>query len=203
MMTLTTVSKKTSNNSALVFWRVGTKRKGILDVHIDFDHEEADLLAELVAIRYLALDKQVFAESRAGAGYKLVVSKGAIKKLALGKSTKAFAFKFAACLTGRLKGATIEVSQSMEFMDEPGEGNIELLDVDKQAYTQTHDEISTPAIGPVPVTQHAIDQYQARITSGDPKNRGPHLLAASSIQSYRFSPLTRKWLAIKPESMAA
>lgn len=59
MMTLTTVSKKTSNNSALVFWRVGTKRKGILDVHIDFDHEEADLLAELVAIRYLALDKQV------------------------------------------------------------------------------------------------------------------------------------------------
>ncbi len=35
MMTLTTVSKKTSNNSALVFWRVGTKRKGILDVHID------------------------------------------------------------------------------------------------------------------------------------------------------------------------
>lgn len=61
MMTLTTVSKKTSNNSALVFWRVGTKRKGILDVHIDFDHEEADLLAELVAIRYLALDKQVFA----------------------------------------------------------------------------------------------------------------------------------------------
>ncbi len=64
MMTLTTVSKKTSNNSALVFWRVGTKRKGILDVRIDFDNEEADLLAELVAIRYLALDKQVFAESQ-------------------------------------------------------------------------------------------------------------------------------------------
>ncbi|WP_458694201.1 hypothetical protein, partial [Shigella sp. FC1967] len=83
---------------------------------------------------------------------KLVVSKGAIKKLALGKSSKKFAFKFAACLTGRLKGATIEVSQSMEFMDEPGEGNVELLDVDKQAYTQTHDEISTPAIGPVLVT---------------------------------------------------
>ncbi|WP_446667976.1 hypothetical protein, partial [Klebsiella pneumoniae] len=108
MMTLTTVSKKTSNNSALVFWRVGTKRKGILDVRIDFDNEEADLLAELVAIRYLALDKQVFCrEPGAGAGYKLVVSKGAIKKLALGKSTKEFAFKFAACLTGRLKGATI------------------------------------------------------------------------------------------------
>ncbi|KGM26778.1 hypothetical protein [Photorhabdus sp. RM96S] len=170
MMTLTTVSKKTSNNSALVFWRVGTKRKGILDVRIDFDHEEADLLAELVAIRYLALDKQVFCrELGAGSGYKLVVSKGAIKKLALGKSSKKFAFKFAACLTGRLKGAAIEVSQSIEFMDEPKEGNVELLDVDKQAYTQTHDEISTPAIGPVLVTQHAIDQYQARITSGDPK----------------------------------
>lgn len=64
MMTLTTVSKKTSNNSALVFWRVGTKRKGILDVRIDFDNEEADLLAELVAIRYLALDKQVLQRAR-------------------------------------------------------------------------------------------------------------------------------------------
>lgn len=71
MMTLTTVSKKTSNNSALVFWRVGTKRKGILDVRIDFDHEEADLLAELLAIRYLALDKQVFAENQ---GLELVTS---------------------------------------------------------------------------------------------------------------------------------
>ena len=104
MMTLTTVSKKTSNNSALVFWRVGTKRKGILDVRINSDHEEADLLAEIVAIRYLALDKQVFCrEPGAGSGYKLVVSKGAIKKLALGKSSKKFAFKFATCLTGRFE----------------------------------------------------------------------------------------------------
>ena len=136
MMTLTTVAKKTSNNSALVFWRVGTKRKGILDVRTDFEHEESDLLAELIAIRYLALDKQVFChmEPGAGAGYKLVVSKGAIKKLALGKSSKAFAAKFASFLTGRMQGATIEVAQGMDYMDEPGESNIELLDADKQAF---------------------------------------------------------------------
>lgn len=193
MMTLTTVSQKTSNSSALVFWRVGTKRKGILDVHIDFEHEESDLLAELIAIRYLALDKQVFCrEPGAGAGYKLVVSKGAIKKLALGKSSKQFATKFAASLTGRLKGVSIEVSQSMEFMEEPAIDNIELLDADKQVYTQTYDEISTPAIGAVLVTQHAVEQYQARITSGDPKKPWASLVGRLQHPELQVQPFDEK-----------
>lgn len=201
MMTLNTVSKKTSNNSALVFWRVGTKRKGILDVRIDFDHEEADLLAELIAIRYLVLDKQVFCcKPGSGSGYKLVVSKGAIKKLALGKSTKAFAFKFAAYLTSRLKGVTIEVSQSMEFMDEPGEGNVELLDADRQTYAKTYDEISTPAMGPVLITQHAIDRYQARITSGSPKKPWASLVSRlrhPELQILPFDPKVARHKARK------
>ncbi len=110
----------------------------------------------------------------------------------MGKSSKKFAFKFASCLTGRLKGATIEVSQSMEFMDEPGEGNVELLDVDKQAYTQTHEEISTPAIGPVLVTQHAIDQYQARITSGDPKKPWASLVGRLQHPELQVQPFDEK-----------
>ncbi|HBB4140473.1 TPA: hypothetical protein KAV15_001705, partial [Escherichia coli] len=118
--------------------------------------------------------------------------KGAIKKLALGKSSKTFAFKFAACLTGRLKGVAIEVSQSMEFMDELKEGNIELLDVDKQTYTQTYDEISTPAIGPVLVTQHAIDQYQARITSGDPKKPWASLVGRLQHPELQVQPFDEK-----------
>lgn len=193
MMTLTTVSKKTSNKSALVFWRVGTKRKGILDVRIDFDHEEADLLAEIIAIRYLILDKQVFCrEPGDGSGYELVVSKGAIKKLALGKSSKKFAYKFAAYLTGRLKGVAINVSQSMKFMDDLVEGNVEVLDVEKQTYTQTYDEISTPAIGPVLVTQHAIDQYQARITSGNPKKPWASLVRRLQHPELEIQPFDEK-----------
>lgn len=81
----------------------------------------------------------------------------------------------------------IEVAQSMNYMDEPSEGNVEILDVDKQAFTQTYDEIDTPAIGPVLVTQHALNQYQARITSGDPKSLGHHLSAAFNTQSYSFN----------------
>ncbi|AKJ36928.1 hypothetical protein U876_24155 [Aeromonas hydrophila NJ-35] len=193
MMTLTTVAKKTSRNSALVFWRVGTKRKGILDVHTDFEHEESDLIAELIAIRYLALDKQVFCrEPGGGTGYKLVVSKGAIKKLALGKSSKAFATRFASFLTGRMQGAMIEVAQSMDYMDEPSEGNVEILDVDKQAFTQTYDEIDTPAIGPVLVTQHALNQYQARITSGDPKKPWASLVGRLQHPELQLQPFDDK-----------
>lgn len=193
MMTLTTVSKKVSDSSALVFWRVGTNREGILDVRLDFESDESDLLAELIAIRYLMLDKQVFCrEPGGGAGYKLVVSKGAIKKLALGKSTKKFAFKFAAYLTGRLRGVAIEISQSMEFMDEVNAENTELLNADKQSYTQTYDEISTPAMGRVLVTQHALDQYQARITSGDPKQPWQSLVGRLQHPELRIQPFDER-----------
>ena len=89
MMILTTVSEKVSETEARVFWRVGTKKKGILDVTLDFAHEESALLGELVAIQHLLFAKKVLdREPGSGQGYKLVVSKGAIRKLALGKSSR-------------------------------------------------------------------------------------------------------------------
>lgn len=193
MMTLTTVSKKTSDNSALVFWRAGTKRKGILDVKLDFSHDESALIAELIAIRHLMLDEKVFGrEPGSGIGYRLVVSKGAIRKLVLGKSDKRFATKFAAFLTGRMSGVTIEVSQDMEFMADPAIEPVTLLEADKEAFTQTFDEIQTPAIGAVLVTQHAIEQYQARISSGDPKKPWASLVGRLQHPELRLQPIDEK-----------
>lgn len=190
MMILTTVSSKTSDTSALVFWRTGTKRKGILDVRLDFAHEEADLVAELIAIRYLLFDKQVFDRSPGdGAGYLLRVSKGAIRKLARGVSSKTFAIKFAAFLTGRMKGIEIEVSQSREHMEEMGEGDVEVLDAERQKYTQVHDEIDTPAIGPVLVTRHALERFQARLSTGDPKKPWASLAGRLRNPDLRMEPL--------------
>ena len=171
MMTLTTVVQKKEEGSFYVFWRVGTKRKGVLNILLDKNLEDAGIVCELIATRYLALDKQVFCrEPGGGTGYKLVVSKGAIKKLALGKSDKKNLTKFAAHVKTRLRGAEISVSQKMDFMPNLDECDIEILDPEIQEYTKTYDEIVTPAIGSVLVTQHAIEQYQARISTGDPKN---------------------------------
>ncbi|MBS9424215.1 hypothetical protein [Photorhabdus caribbeanensis] len=196
MMTLTTVAKKTSNNSALVYWRVGTKRKGILDVRIDFEHDEADLLAELIAIRYLMFNKQVFSrEPISGSGYKLEVSKGAIRKLMQGKSSKKFATKFSTFLTkGRMKGIVIEVSQDMALMPALDECDVELLNAEQQIYTQAqaYYEIDTPAIGKVLVTAHAVNQYQARITSGDPKKPWASLISRLQHPELQIQPFDER-----------
>lgn len=198
MMSLTTISHKTSENTARVFWRTGTVCKGILDVHVDFEHEEIDLVAELAAIRYLIFERRVFNRApSAGNGYKLVVSKGAIRKLALGKSTKKFAEKFASFLSSRLQGAVIDVSQNMEFMASLEEAEIQTLHVERKVYANTYDEIDTPAIGKILITRHAVERYQERITSGDPKKPRGSLVRRLLHPGLHQIPLTDKILRHK------
>ncbi|MCB5163163.1 hypothetical protein [Marinomonas algarum] len=166
MMTLTTVCKPISSLSATVFWRVGSTRNGILNVTLKAPHEDSALVCELVAIQHLIFKKEVFFESIfSGKGCRLVVSKGAIRKLALGRSNKTYAEKYAAFLDSRLEGVKIEVSQKMEFMASEAECEVEHIRETKIDFNI----ISTPAIGDVRITKHAFEQYKTRITSGDPK----------------------------------
>ncbi|MFV8382847.1 hypothetical protein ACNO5E_01970 [Vibrio parahaemolyticus] len=170
MMTLTTITEKLNDQATRVFWRVGTKRNGILDVAIDFDNEDADLIAELSAIQYLLFEEKVMGrEPGSGTGYKLVVSKGAIKKLARGKSSKKHALKFAAFLQNRMAGVQIDVSQSREYMADLDETTPVELNAERKEYANTHDAIETPAMGTVFVTAHAVEQYKSRLSTGDPK----------------------------------
>lgn len=172
MMILHTLSEKISDTQTRVYWRVGTKRKGILDVTQASAHEDSALIGELIALQHLLFEKVVFTGSKgpgSGIGYKLVVSKGAIKKLATGRSDKKYAMKFAAFLTSRMKGVAIEVSQKREFMPTLEECEPELLVDANEKNSSTFDQIETPAMGTILVTQHAVDQYEARITSGSPK----------------------------------
>ncbi|MDF5129481.1 hypothetical protein P3606_24680, partial [Vibrio parahaemolyticus] len=146
MRSLTTLSEKLDEQTSRVFWRVGTKSSGILAVKIDFSHQDSDLISELSAIQYLLFEEKVMGrEPGSGSGYKLVVSKGAIKKLARGKSTKKHAQKFAAFLQNRMAGVQIEVSQSRGFMADPKSCVTVLLDANRQEYANTHDAVETPA----------------------------------------------------------
>lgn len=80
MMTLTTVSEQLSSTQSRVFWRVGTQRKGILNITLDFENDDSALLCELCAIRHLLIESQVFGRvPGTGKGYKLVVSKVQLK----------------------------------------------------------------------------------------------------------------------------
>lgn len=166
MMILTTVCKPISSLSATVFWRVGTTRNGILNVTLKAPHEDSGLVCELVALQHLLFKKEILSDYLySGKGIKLVVSKGAIRKLTLGKSNKSYAEKYAAFLSSRLEGVSIEVSQKMELMASEDDTEVENV----QESIIDFNVISTPAMGDVRITRHAFEQYKTRITSGDPK----------------------------------
>jgi hypothetical protein len=198
MMTLTTISEVITDTKARVFWRVGTKNKGIIDLNLRSHSEDSALVGELMAIQYLLFDKKVFDRAPGGGGgYKLVVSKGAIKKLALGKSSKKFAVKYASFLLNRMKGVTIEVSQKLEFMANSDETLPLVIEEDKDIHTQEYAEIITPAMGPVKITQHAVEQYEERISSGCPKKPWASLTKRLMHPELRIQPLDAKILAHK------
>lgn len=168
MMQLTTVSKKQSDNTAFVYWRVGINRKGVVEVRLDVDSIDVELIAELGVIRYLIMECRVFNRTpSSGTGIRLCVSKGAIKKLTKGTSDKGYASRFAAFLTSRLLGVEIQVSHSMKHMiDEDDEGYAESfshLDVSTTEYMTPHEVIETPAMGLVAITKHALERYSQRL----------------------------------------
>lgn len=189
MMILTTVAKKSPTGSTHVFWRTGVNQCGILDVELDFTSPDSELIAELIAIQYLLFEKQVHSRyPSAGDGYKLVVSKGAIKKLAKGRSSKKDVVKFATFLSTCMQGAAIEVSQSMEFMPELSEG-VETLQAGYKHPLKRPDEIDTPAIGTLQVTRHAVEQYQERISTGEPKKPWASLVKRLGNPELRVMPM--------------
>lgn len=170
MMTLTTVSKKISDKNVLVYWRVGTKRKGVLDVRMDFSSEDQEVIAELIAIRHLIMNKKVFCcTPTSGIGLRLVVSKGAIRKITQGRSDKVFASRFASLLTGRMEGIIIEVSRNMEFMPDEADADypmlVEALDASAKDFSSPYEVIETPSIGTLSVTRHAVKRYKERVSS--------------------------------------
>lgn len=168
MMQLTTVSKKQSGNTALVYWRVGINRKGVVEVRLDAGSTDVELIAELAAIRHLIVDCCVFGRTpSSGTGIRLCVSKGAIKKLTKGTSAKGYASRFAALLTSRLFGVDILVSHNMKYMiQEDDEGYAESfshLDVNTTEYMTPHEVIETPVMGQVAITKHALERYSQRL----------------------------------------
>ncbi|EKO3674019.1 hypothetical protein M3923_002708 [Vibrio metschnikovii] len=171
MMTLTTFSEKQSDSQAHVYWRVGTRRGGVLDVTLDFEHSDSALIAELYAIQHLLFVELVLGrEPGSGNGYRLTVSKGAIKKLALGRSDKKYVYKYSSFLQNRMAGVTIEVSQSKDFLPVLDDVPIVELAVDSRDLFCELQTISTPAMGKVKITKHAVEQYVSRLCSGKPKN---------------------------------
>jgi len=167
MMTLSTMYYKQGEDH-FVSWRTGVKNSGVLRV-VNVSGEDSRAIAELVAIRYLLLEKEVFNRALySGTGIRLEVSTPLIKKLHRGSSTKNHLFSYARFLQARLRGVVVDALQVQNFVDPNKEcDDIESVDAEEQ---DNSDIIQTSAIGEVRLTKHAVDQYRERLHSGDPVN---------------------------------
>lgn len=166
---LITRSKKISDRRGQVAWRVGLQRKGIIEVELPRESEDAAVIAELAAIKHLIFEDRIFnCDVVHGDGFTLIVSKGAIKKLTQGKSTKEHLAKYGAYFAYRLKGVKVIVSGTDQHLPNEDDENV-LFEVIK-ASAATHDVIQTPAMGEVHVTKHSIDQFVERCLHGIPKS---------------------------------
>jgi hypothetical protein len=65
-----------------VYWRTGLHRRKVLQVRLALTCQDRQSAAEAVAIRYLLGEANIFNANRTGINLKIVVSKGAIKKMA-------------------------------------------------------------------------------------------------------------------------
>lgn len=168
MMILTTSTQPSSGLVTRVQWKTGMRNSGTVEVMLADATEDAEVMAELVAIKYLLFDMKVFDRVPMSAkGYKLVVSRGAIKKLAQGRSDKQHLKRHAYILSTTLKGIAIEVAHRADWVTEQTHENVERID-ESAIRIRNHDIVDTPVMGKVLITQHAVDQYQTRSPSEAP-----------------------------------
>lgn len=170
MMTLTTVSKNLNNYSALVYWRVGTKRNGIVRVDSFTPDDDIDVIAELCAIRHLIYEQHVFnVVPSTGTGIELRVSKGAIKKLINDKSDKKSAKIYSYYIKDFLDGALITVSKDMEYMADINNTRISRINIE-DGYRDARLPVQTK-IGDIYLTKHSIKRFEERLDlEHKPKN---------------------------------
>lgn len=152
-----------------VTWSVGGNRSGLVNVklsdeRITYSDNDKAIVGELCAVRYLLNDKQVFGTKLlSAAGLRLIVSKGAIKKLAKGKSSKKQFLVHSAFLRRQLEGVELKVCNRLA---DPGETEVTAVSITDKVIRD--DIIESPAMGKVIITQHAVERYAERFSSGNP-----------------------------------
>lgn len=140
-----------------VYWMTGKRRKKVLDVHLALTCENKLAAAEAVAIRYLLGEFCVFNKNRTGHNLRIVVAKGAIKKLGNGKSRLNELYDYGYPLLTRYMGAEIIVSKDQSwFPPVEGLGTVPCVDGEILRGRETFE---TNDKGVIAITRHALERY--------------------------------------------
>lgn len=139
-----------------VLWMTGKEKQGVIEVTVPTGAEDPRIVAELSALRHLVLEREILGPSRTGAGLRLVVSAGAIKKLMREDSAKAYLSPYALFLRTRLVGVIVEVDHKANWVTEATTTRREpLLVQDPPAEC-----ITLEGYGEVQVRAHVLERIQ-------------------------------------------
>lgn len=133
-------------------------QRGVIRVLVDQDEEDAGIIAELHAIQYLLEIVEVAGENRAGdKNLTLIVSYGAIRKLARMGSDKRKLSDHALFLTTRFNGSNITVDKNDKWIKPESEASITL-----DSAEMFEETFPIKGVGKVRVTAHVVEQFAER-----------------------------------------
>ncbi|HEY8095872.1 MAG TPA: hypothetical protein VIE65_07210 [Methylobacter sp.] len=140
-----------------VYWRTGLHRIKVLQMRLALTCQDRQSAAEAVAIRYLLGEANIFNANRTGINLKIVVSKGAIKKMARQVSQKHDLYEFGYPILTRYAEAELAVSKATDWF--PGEDEIlEAHLIEGEVYRGV-EKMESDALGMVGITRHAMERY--------------------------------------------
>ena len=197
MMRLSIYSQKHTERCVFVYWRTGNSNFGVVEVNFNEPIPDIDIASELLAARHLFFDQRVFNVTPAsGKSFELIITKGAIKKLVLGKSDKKHLARYAQFLTdgGRLAGININVKPDLTLNPtDTAEASAvkSSIDIEHKDY-RIQETINTPAIGEIVVTEHAVDRYVQYHRSGEIKTPWVSLISRLMNPDLKQFPLDQR-----------
>lgn len=167
MMTLKTICLVSEDSFATVFWSTSREGYNVLKIQVPRSLENRKEAAELIAIRYLLMEKKVFGSvPERSSSMRLVVSSESIRRLALRRSVPLGVSRYGGYLVGRLDGVSVDVQQQWpevpELNEQACEGAMESIRPNLKKYRARHDPVSTPAMGELYITYHAAKRYKER-----------------------------------------
>ncbi len=173
MNILTTYSKHIADNLHQVYWRNGAKKQGVLNIRVDAQVDDREIVAELSALQWLLGHRSVFGETQVGKGLSLIVSSGAIKKLAKAAEKvrdlrdanlgKPHLFPYAKFLGHRFAGLEIQVDKDDSWVMPRAQNDVEEIIIDKPLL----EVLLIPAIGQVEISDHAIARFAKRLANAE------------------------------------
>lgn len=140
--------------------------RGIVRVRVPADMEDKEIVAELYALQYLLEVAEVVGADLAGnPNTKLIVSFGAIKKLARQVSAKPHLVKFARFLATRFQGCPIEVDKKENWFS----GREVEITHDVFADKPLEETVMVNGLGEAHLTSHVVERLAERLSANKEK----------------------------------